>query len=102
MSAYSSAVADYLRTRRAMGYKLTDDGRLLPQLAAYLDSVDAEHLTIAHALSWATQPRDAAPVWHAARLGSVRSFARYLSALDPATEIPPGGRGPPPPPPRGA
>ena len=91
MTDFSPAVADYLQTRRAMGYKLAEDGRLLHQFAAYLDSVHAEHLRLVDALSWATQPQDAAPTWHAVRLGTVRSFAKYLSALDPATEIPPIG-----------
>ena len=58
MTDYSSAVADYLRTRRAMGYKLTEDGRLLRQFAAYLDAVGADYLSVTHALSWATQPTD--------------------------------------------
>jgi integrase len=89
MTDFSSAVTDYLQTRRAMGYKLAEDGRLLYQFAAYLDSVHAEHLNLLHALSWATRPQDAAPAWHAVRLGTVRSFAKYLSAIDPATEIPP-------------
>jgi integrase len=91
MTDFSSAVVDYLQTRRAMGYKLAEDGRLLRQFANYLDTVGAEHLSVEHALSWATLPRDAAPAWHAVRLGTVRSFARYLSALDPRTEIPPIG-----------
>jgi len=89
MTDFSAAVTDYLQTRRAMGYKLAEDGRLLRQFAGYLDTIGAEHLSVVHALSWATEPRDAAPAWHAVRLGTVRSFARYLSALDPATEIPP-------------
>lgn len=91
MTDFSSAVTDYLQTRRAMGYKLAADGRLLHQFAAYLDRVGAEHLTVASALSWATQPDTAAAAWRAGRLGIVRSFARYLAALDPATEIPPVG-----------
>lgn len=91
MTDFCSAAADYLATRRAMGYKLTCQGQMLGQFAAYLDASGAEHLTIAHALSWAKQPADAAPVWWAARLGTVRAFARYLSALDPATEVPPAG-----------
>lgn len=91
MTVFCSAAADYLATRRAMGYKLAYHGRLLGQFVAYLKAVDAEHLTITHALSWAKQPPDAAPVWRALRLGVVRGFARYLSALDPATEIPPVG-----------
>lgn len=95
MTDFQSAVTDYLRIRRAMGYKLAVDGRLLRQFAAYLGTVHAEHLSVAHALSWATSS-DAAPAWHAGRLTTVRSFARYLSALDPATEIPPVGLVPEP------
>jgi integrase/recombinase XerD len=91
MTDFLSAVNDYLQTRRAMGYKLTEDGRLLRQFAAHLDAVQADHLSIAHALSWATQPHNAAPAWPAVRLSIVRNFARYLSALEPATEIPPVG-----------
>jgi integrase/recombinase XerD len=91
MTDFAAAVTDYLQTRRAMGYKLAEEGRLLRQLVDYLDAVGADHLSIDHALSWATQPDNAASAWHAVRLGTVRSFARYLSALDPATEIPPIG-----------
>lgn len=91
MTDFSAAVDDYLRTRRAMGYKLDQDGRLLHQFAAYLHGVGTEHLTIADALAWATEPGDAAAAWRAGRLSIVRGFARYLIALDPATEIPPVG-----------
>ncbi|HXL93584.1 MAG TPA: tyrosine-type recombinase/integrase [Streptosporangiaceae bacterium] len=91
MTDFAAAAADYLATRRAMGYKLAYQGTMLTQFAAYLDAADAEHLTIAHALAWARQPAGAAPVWWAVRLGAVRSFARYLSALDPDTEVPPAG-----------
>lgn len=91
MTGFRSAVADYLTTRRAMGYKLAYQGQMLEQFAAYLDAVGAEHLTTTHALCWARQPKDAAPVWWAVRLSTVRGFARFLSALDPATEIPPPG-----------
>jgi integrase len=91
MTDFGSAVADYLQIRRAMGYKLTQDGRVLLQFVAYLDEVGAERLTITDALSWATQSSDAAPAWRAGRLTIVRSFARWLAALDPATEIPPVG-----------
>lgn len=91
MTGFAAAAADYLAARRAMGYKLAYQGQMLRQFAAYLDSAGAEHLTLAHALSWAKQPVGAAPVWWAVRLGTARGFARYLSALDPATEIPPAG-----------
>ena len=91
MTGFAAAAADYLATRRAMGYKLAYQGQMLRQFAAYLEGAGAEHLTVNHALSWAKQPADAAPVWWAVRLGTARGFARYLSALDPATEIPPAG-----------
>jgi integrase len=91
MTDFSCAVSDYLATRRAMGYKLEYQGQMLEQFADYLDSVGAKHLTIAYALSWAKQSADAAPVWWSVRLNTVRSFARFLTALDPATEVPPAG-----------
>ncbi len=91
MTGFSAAAIDYLATRRAMGYKLLWQGYLVQQFAAYLDSVGVAHLTLAHALSWAKQPVDAAPVWWAARLRAARGFARYLSAFDPGTEVPPAG-----------
>jgi integrase/recombinase XerD len=91
MTDFAAIADDYLATRRAMGYKLTEDGRLLRQFVAHLESAGAQHLTFAHALSWAKQPPGAALVWWTAKLRVVRSFARYLVAFDPATEIPPTG-----------
>lgn len=91
MMDFAVIAADYLATRRAMGYKLIEDGRLLRQFVASLESSGAEHLTIADALSWAKQPPGAARVWWMAKLRVVRGFARYLIAFDPATEIPPAG-----------
>jgi integrase len=91
MSDYRAAAADYLAIRRAMGYKLVYQGQMLTQFATYLDAVGAEHLTIDHAVRWAKQPAQASAVWWAVRLSTVRAFARHLSAVDPATEIPPPG-----------
>ena len=91
MTDYRAAAADYLAMRRAMGYTLFYQGQMLDQFVAYLDAVDAEHLTIEHAVAWAKQPADAARSWWAVRLSTVRAFARYLAAVDPATEIPPTG-----------
>jgi integrase/recombinase XerD len=36
-------------------------------------------------------PQNASPVWAAQRLTMVRGFARYLQAVDPATQVPPVG-----------
>jgi integrase/recombinase XerD len=91
MTSFSSSASDYLATRRAFGYKLVQQGRMLSQFVDYLEATGAEHLTLAQAVAWARQPLDADPVWWSAKLGVVRGFARYLQAIDPATEVPPVG-----------
>jgi len=96
MTDFSLAADDYLVTRRTMGYKLCEQGRLLRQFIAYLEDQGAEHLTMADAVSWAMRPPGGAMTWWAFRLGVVRAFARYLSTLDPVTEVPPAGLFPEP------
>jgi integrase len=59
---------------------------------AYLDSVVASRITIEVALAWVQRP-DADPtssVW-SRRMTVVRGFARHMSGIDPATEVPPLG-----------
>ena len=89
MSVIASDLADYLALRRALGYKLVDDGRHLAQFVAYLDAHDTATVTVATALDWATGTTSAGN--GARRLSVVRGFARYLQAVDPAHEVPPVG-----------
>ena len=89
MTRWLSAVDDYLQIRRAMGYKLVQDGRMLHTFAAHLDAVGADHLTNDDAVAWATSHGKTGAAWRGGRLTIIRGFARYLAALDPATEIPP-------------
>lgn len=89
MSALHQRVADYLTVRRALGYKLVDHGRLLPDFIDHLEGVGASTVTIDAALAWATKPQNVQPYRWKQRLSVVRGFARYLHALDPATEVPP-------------
>jgi integrase len=92
MSAFDEHVADYLRLRRSFGYKLERAARLLPRFAAHLDAAGAEFVTIDAALGWALEPAvPAGSVEHAMRMIAVRGFARYLSGIDPRTEVPPAG-----------
>jgi integrase len=79
---------DYIASRRAMGYKFGCQARVVIDLAGYLDDLGVEHLTIADAVRWTTST-PAAPAWRSGRLGIARGFARFVHALDPATEIPP-------------
>lgn len=89
MSQLRIAVDDYLRIRRALGFRLERHGRLLPQFVAYLEQAGAETITTALALAWAKQPPDAHPDWWGHRMSVVRGFARHLQALDARTEVPP-------------
>jgi integrase/recombinase XerD len=91
MNSLRQAAEDYLRIRRALGFKLENAGRLLPQFLDYLESVGAETITTEHAVRWATLPSAANPVWWGLRLTVVRGFARYLQTIDPTAELPPLG-----------
>lgn len=83
------ALADYLRLRRALGYKLERTAKLLAQFIAHLDAIDTHTVTIETALAWARLPADGGPSWLAGRLTVVRGFAAYLHAIDPAHQLVP-------------
>ena len=91
MTALRDAAEDYLAIRRAVGFKLRNAGRLLFRFVDFLEAEQATRVTTQLALRWATQPAGAAPGWWNSRLCVARGFARYLSAIDPATEVPPAG-----------
>jgi integrase/recombinase XerD len=82
---------DYVAMRRALGFKLVDFERVLMRFIAYLEDSGASTVTIDAAVAWARQPAGANPNWWRYRLSVVRSFARHLHALEPATEVPPAG-----------
>ena len=91
MSALRQSLDDYLAVRRSAGYKHEDAARILASFVAFAEHAGADTITTELALCWAAQPQQASPIWLAHRLSAVRGFARYLHALDPATEIPPDG-----------
>ena len=88
MNDLKTALEDYLAVRRKLGFKLHQAGNLLHDFVNYAEQQKASYITTKLALRWATQPKDAQPVWKAIRLGNVRRFAKYQSAVDPRTEIP--------------
>jgi integrase/recombinase XerD len=91
-SDFARHAEDYLRLRRALGHDLADAARLLPRFVAHLDAVGASTITTAAAMDWVRRP-DADPnssVWMR-RMTVVRGFARHMSGIDPATEVPPLG-----------
>jgi integrase len=89
MTQLHAAVEEYLTVRRALGFKLASEGHLLAKFVDFLESKGATTVTTELALDWATQPPGASPTWWSNRLSMVRCFARYLSAFDPSTEVPP-------------
>ena len=89
MSELRRHAEDYLRLRRALGFKLTLHGPLLAQFIDYLDAAGAPGITTELAVSFAQLPPGVQPIVWAHRLSMVRGFARYLQAIDPATEVPP-------------
>jgi len=88
MSPLRKALADYLKVRRSLGYRLARPEKLLAQFIIYLEDAGAETVTTAHALAWAMLPAGN-PSWHALRLSAVRGFATYLHTIDPSAEVPP-------------
>ncbi len=82
---------DYLDMRRALGYRLKGQGRLLLAFADHLDRTGHSRLTTEAAVAWATQSPDTTQVTRRLRLSVIRCFARHLATLDPSCEIPPTG-----------
>ncbi len=91
MSELHTALQEYLTIRRQLGFKLRDEGSILPKFVLFLQQEGASFITRDLALRWAMQPKDVLPAWWAARLRMVRRFAQYQSAADPRTEVLPQG-----------
>src|SRR6266700_1740752 len=90
-AALGQRVQEYLRLRRALGFRLEREGTVLAQFAAYLEEKGAATITAEHAIAWAQLPQGVDPVNWSHRLTAVRSFAAWLRTTDPAAEIPPRG-----------
>jgi integrase/recombinase XerD len=92
VSRLEQSLADYLQLRRSLGHQLADAGRLLPSFVAFLDDRGLSTVTVATAMEWAILPAaDPGSTVGPRRMTAVRGFARFLSGVDPATEIPPLG-----------
>ncbi|MFN2629457.1 MAG: tyrosine-type recombinase/integrase [Gaiellaceae bacterium] len=92
MTTLSQQLADYLRLRRLLGHKLADPGRLLPRFVAWLEANKIEFVTVEAAVAWSLASAAPAGTTVAGRrMIAVGGFARYLSGIDPRTEVPPAG-----------
>ena len=92
MTTLAQHLDEYLQLRRTLGHRLADAHRLLPRFVAYLDEGGIEFVTVEAALAWVLEREmPAGSVVPADRMMIVRGFARYLSGIDPRTEVPPAG-----------
>lgn len=91
MSTLAEHAEDYLRLRRALGFKLTGYDDPLSRFVAYVDAAGTGTVTAELAVSWAWLSPGIKPITASFRISWVRGFARYLHAIDPAHEVPPRG-----------
>lgn len=88
MSALQQLLIEYLRVRRALGFALEHEGRLLPQFISFLESQGSNHITVSLSLRWAMASPGGSAKRTRARLRMVRGLAKYAAAFDPRTEVP--------------
>lgn len=89
MNTLREATHEYLSMRRALGFKLRETGARLRDFVTFMEEHRASYITQQLALTWAQQSPAVQPSTWAQRLRFVRGFARYRSATDPRTQIPP-------------
>ena len=90
MSGLEQMVADYLRVRRSLGFKLDEAEYILARFVNHVQTAGGpQTVTVAHALAFATAPAGASHRWQALRLSAIRCFARWAQTVDPTIEVPP-------------
>lgn len=89
MSHWGKTVRDYLSLRRALGHKLEWAGTELADFGRLLQREAADYITVPLALKWAHRTPSTLRSRAACRLSLVRGLARYVSAIDSRTEVPP-------------
>jgi len=87
MSSLHDHLADYLRVRCALGFKLERTEYELRRFVGWLDAREIETITVENALSWATRSPHATGS-HPNLLRMIRGFAAYLRAIGVPVEVP--------------
>jgi integrase/recombinase XerD len=92
MTDLHQGLADYLQLRRSLGHQLREAEYLLPDFVSFLDARGEASVTVAAALAWMKfREPEVITTLSPRRITAVRGFARYLSGIDPGTEVPPLG-----------
>jgi integrase len=85
-----SRVDAYLAFRRAMGFQLKAEGRMLLHFARYADRHGHKGPpTNALMVRWASSSNSSDRLYRARRLEVVRAFAKHWVTIEPKSEIPP-------------
>lgn len=87
-----AAATDYLRQRRARGYRLADHDWIVAGFLDQLEAKSAARISVTDALAFAVAPHGTGRRWHAQRLAVIRGLAAHVHDIDPesADLIPPG------------
>ncbi len=88
MTTLSKSLDDYLKLRRALGFKLTGPEAILRNLVDLAAQERAKYITIALALRCARRPADGATYTWSHRMRSIRLFAAWCKTRDARTEVP--------------
>ncbi len=91
MSELRQAMDQYLTLRRSLGFELREPEATLRRFVAFAEREGAAHITTDLVLRWTSEPSKAQPATWASWVAIVRRFARWWSATDPRTEVPPDG-----------
>ena len=85
-TAITAQVADYLVSRRAMGFDLRGEGYQLHAFARFAGEQDAETLTLELLLRWVQGSVAPGPVTAARRVEVLRPFLKYCRQFDPCCQ----------------
>lgn len=92
MTDLRQAMDDYFRLRRSLGHQLAEASYLLPDFVAFMHDRGEQTVTVTAALEWVkSREPEVFTTVSPKRITAVRGFARFLSGIDPATEVPPLG-----------
>jgi integrase len=80
---------DYLALRKNLGFRMYYEDSALTSFVLFMEKEKASYITTQLAVRWAMLPQKTQLKYRSRRLSMIRSFAKYLSAIDPRTEIPP-------------
>jgi site-specific recombinase XerD len=89
MTALRDALVQYVAVRRALGMKLREPALTLDHFVDFVEQEGSEFITTQLAVRWAMEHKYVQHSTWARRLGMVRGFAAWLSAIDHRTEVPP-------------